>query len=60
MSDEVLERITKAMNDLRSVVERQQEATRQHVSGTVGSLAHETEMVKGLMRELLKLMRELK
>lgn len=37
------------------VVEEQQEMTRQHVSNTLGSVAHETEMNKGLLRRLLEL-----
>lgn len=37
------------------VVEQQQEMTRQHVSNTLGSLAHDTEMNKGMLRRLLDL-----
>jgi hypothetical protein len=41
------------------VVETQQEMTRQHVSNTMGSLAHETEMNKGLLHTLLGLYKDL-
>jgi cell division protein FtsN len=37
------------------VVEDQQEMTRQHVSNTLGSIAHETEMNKGLLHKVIGL-----
>lgn len=41
------------------VVETQQEMTRQHVSNTMGTLAHETEMNKGLLHTLARLYKDL-
>lgn len=38
-----------------SVLEIEHEMTRQHVSATMGSLAHETEMNKGLLYEVRNL-----
>jgi len=41
------------------VVESQQEMTRQHVSSTIGSIAHETEMNKGLLHKLIGMYHDL-
>jgi cell division protein FtsN len=41
------------------VVEDQQEMTRQHVSNTFGSIAHETEMNKGLLHRVIGLYHDL-
>jgi predicted PurR-regulated permease PerM len=44
---------------IMGVVESQQEMTRQHISNTFGSVAHETEMNKGLLHKLIGLYQNL-
>jgi hypothetical protein len=52
VSEESEAKMAQALKELTITVVAQQEITRQHISNTVGSLAHETEMNKGLLYEI--------